>query len=224
MSLSMPELSNPTNASSSNISTVSSELRESLIRKARSGDTQAFGTLCELTRPLLERHLFSVTADRELAREITQSTFTKAFHKLKDTKPTRLYWRAWIYTIANNIVRDMWRRDRILRTFSIDEKVMMLEDADIDEYVSLTSGQIIMSGSESIAANPADLYEITESRNDLSIKLKTIMDSIDPIYARLLELSANGMTYAQISSILGISTSDVKAGLARARKEARALW
>lgn len=101
---------------------------------------------------------------------------------------------------------------------------MMLEDADIDEYVSLTSGQIIMSGSESIAANPADLYEITESRNDLSIKLKTIMDSIDPIYARLLELSANGMTYAQISSILSISTSDVKAGLARARKEARALW
>lgn len=220
----MPELLNPTNASSSNISTVSSELRESLIRKARSGDTQAFGTLCELTRPLLERHLFSITADRELAREITQSTFTKAFHKLKDTKPTRLYWRAWIYTIANNIVRDMWRRDRILRTFSIDEKVMMLEDADIDEYVSLTSGQIIMSGSESIAANPADLYEIAESQNDLSIKLKSIMESIDPIYAKLLSLSANGMTYAQIAESLDISTSDVKAGLARARKEARALW
>ena len=224
MSLSMPELSNPTNASSSNISTISFELRESLIKKARSGNTEAFGMLCELTRPLLERHLFSVTGDKELAREITQSTFTKAFYKLKDTKPTRLYWRAWIYTIANNIVRDMWRRDKVLRTFSIDEKVANLDDSDIDEYVSLVSGQIIMSGSESIAENPADIYEKNEHQNELAAKLNLVMESIDPAFANLLLLSASGMTYAQISKKLGISPSDVKAGLARARKDARALW
>ena len=111
-----------------------------------------------------------------------------------------------------------------MRTFSIDEKVANLDDSDIDEYVSLVSGQIIMSGSESIAENPADIYEKHEYQNELAVKLNRVMESIDPACANLLLLSASGMTYAQISKKLGISPSDVKAGLARARKDARALW
>lgn len=214
----MPDPSQP-----SNISALTAAARESLIAQARAGDKAAFGTLCELTRPLLERHLVAILGDRSLAQEISQSTFTKAFHKLKDTKPTRLYWRAWIYTIANNIVRDMWRRDRILKTFSIDEKVQALEDSDIDTWLSLSGATVVLGGSATASLDPALIYEARAAKEASAASLNAMLKELDPMSARLLMLSASSMTYAQIAASLDISTADVKAGLARARRDARAI-
>lgn len=197
---------------------------DKLVSAARAGDHNSFASLCELTRPSLQRHLYIVCGDLELAREITQTTFTKAFNKIGSTRPGKLYWKAWIYTIANNIIRDLRRRDQILKTFSLDEKIAHFEDSDADEYIAIINGEIVLNGSHAVAENPADIYERKEASELLSLRLNTIMQLLDKDLSNLLWLNSQGHTYVEIAGLLGISTGDVKSGLARARREAKLLW
>lgn len=197
---------------------------DSLIASARDGDPGAFASLCEAVRPALERHIHIVCGDIELARDITQTTFTKAYNKLSSTRPGKLYWRAWLYTIANNIIRDLRRRDQILRTFSLDEKVAHFEDTDTDEYIAISGGTVALSGSATIAQNPADIYEAHESALAQHHALSNLLRALDPTLSRLLVLSSQGHTYAHIASLTDMTPGEVKSALARARRDARALW
>jgi RNA polymerase sigma-70 factor (ECF subfamily) len=82
---------------------------EHLVKKARNGDDSAYGALVEaLHRPVFYVAL-SVICDHELAEDITQETFVKAYATLGDLRDdTRFV--PWLKTIARNRALSLYRK------------------------------------------------------------------------------------------------------------------
>ncbi len=87
---------------------------ERLVERARSGDGVAFACLIERYQQALSGYLLHLTGDREVALDLTQDTFVRAFRALRQTKPG-LQFKPWLYRIATNLAYDYLRRQRRFR-------------------------------------------------------------------------------------------------------------
>jgi RNA polymerase sigma-70 factor, ECF subfamily len=85
------------------------ETDASLVERARGGDRAAFAVLVERYQQPLGSYLWRLTRDRELAADLTQETFLRAYRSLAGT-PTPMLVRPWLYRIATNLAHDEFRR------------------------------------------------------------------------------------------------------------------
>src|SRR5919202_4526397 len=82
-----------------------------LIERARRGEREAFAGLVRAFQQPLGGYLFHLTGDRDLALDLTQETFVRAYTALGATRPG-LAVRAWLFRIATNLAYDQLRRRR----------------------------------------------------------------------------------------------------------------
>ena len=87
------------------------ETDASLVERARGGDRAAFAALVERYQQPLGSYLWRLTRDRELAADLTQETFLRAYRSIAAT-PTPMLVRPWLYRIATNLATDEFRRRR----------------------------------------------------------------------------------------------------------------
>jgi len=87
------------------------ETDASLVERARGGDRAAFAALVERYQQPLGSYLWRLTRDRELAADLTQDTFVRAYRSIAAT-PTPMLVRPWLYRIATNLALDEFRRRR----------------------------------------------------------------------------------------------------------------
>ena len=84
---------------------------EELIARARRGDEEAFRLIFErYTRPVIS-FIFYMVGQRELAKELAQETFVRAFgsiHKLRSEAKLS----TWLFGIAKNVSRESLRSRR----------------------------------------------------------------------------------------------------------------
>jgi RNA polymerase sigma-70 factor (ECF subfamily) len=83
----------------------------SLVERAQRGDRAAFAALVERYQQPLGTYLWRLTRDRELASDLTQDTFLRAYRSIGAT-PSLLVVRPWLYRIATNLAYDEFRRRR----------------------------------------------------------------------------------------------------------------
>lgn len=72
-----------------------------LVRLCRDGDAAAFGELIDRYQKTLFNTALRITSDYEEARDITQSTFVKAYERLDSFNPEFKFF-SWIYRILLN--------------------------------------------------------------------------------------------------------------------------
>jgi RNA polymerase sigma-70 factor (ECF subfamily) len=82
-----------------------------LIARAQAGDRAAFAALVEQHQQRLGGYLFHLLGDRDLALDLTQDTFVRAYTALGRTQPG-LALRPWLFRIATNLAYDVLRRRR----------------------------------------------------------------------------------------------------------------
>jgi RNA polymerase sigma-70 factor (ECF subfamily) len=87
------------------------EAEAELVERARGGDREAFAMLVAHHQQPLGGYLFHLLGDRELALDLTQDTFVRAYTALSATRPG-LAIRAWLFRIATNLAYDVLRRRR----------------------------------------------------------------------------------------------------------------
>jgi RNA polymerase sigma-70 factor, ECF subfamily len=85
-----------------------------LVERAQKGDRAAFAALVERYQQPLGSYLWRLTRDRELASDLTQDAFLRAYRSIAATPPGLLV-RPWLYRIATNLAYDEFRRRRRLR-------------------------------------------------------------------------------------------------------------
>ncbi len=90
---------------------------EDLVRRARGGDQDAFGRLVELHQPRIYATLAKMTGDRDLALDLTQDAFIRAWEKL-DGFGGRAAFSTWLYRIAVRLAYDAL--DRRKRTVDVE--------------------------------------------------------------------------------------------------------
>ncbi len=85
---------------------------ERVIQKAKGGDKDAFGKLYLLFRNQIFRYTYYLIYDRNLAEDLTQLTFLKAWLAIPHFSTRKGTLQSYLYAIARNLVIDYQRRKK----------------------------------------------------------------------------------------------------------------
>jgi RNA polymerase sigma-70 factor (ECF subfamily) len=110
-----------------------------LVDRAKDGDADAFGTLYDRFLPEILRYLTHRTGDEEVAQDLAQQVFLKAWQAIPRYQHRGIPFRAWLYRMAHNQMVDYFRSRR--HTADVDEievpeapeaedRVLLLETRD----------------------------------------------------------------------------------------------
>lgn len=170
-----------------------------LIRQARAGNEAAFGRLVERHTPGLFRVVYRAINDTVEAEAIVQETFLRAWESIRrrryreDERPLFSY----LVTIALNLARDRFRRERWL-DFSGLEQI-----------------------AESMPAPEAG-PEAQVEKAEMLAALAAAVTGLPPAYRAVIALRYDaGMSYQEISEILGLPLNTVRTHLSRAKANLR---
>ncbi len=84
-----------------------------VIERARNGDEEAFVLIYERFSPQIYRYVYRLVSSYELADDITQETFLKAFQGIRGIARDSNV-SAWLYRIASNACFDVLRRRKLI--------------------------------------------------------------------------------------------------------------
>lgn len=82
---------------------------QSLIQKAKSGDSAAFGKLYDRYLPPIYRFVFIKVGRKQDAEDIAQQVFASAWQNIEGFEFKGFPFSSWIYRIASNAVIDYYR-------------------------------------------------------------------------------------------------------------------
>lgn len=168
-------------------------IENELMLRVQAGDLEAFEQLVGRYQSMVYGLALSILRTHEDAEEAAQDAFVKLYRARHQFDGTREL-EPWMLRIAGNACRDRLRRRRAAA-------LPVAEDASGD------SAMLLPDGRESFAA------EVT-TQQLVRLELERLSDK-----ARMpLELKyLRGLTNQQIADALGISVSNVKVQLARAK-------
>ena len=173
-----------------------------LVEQMQDGSRDAFEKLYEEYYDRLYFFVLKNVGNKEAAEDITQDTFIKSLEKIHTLKQPENF-VTWLHTIAYRRCTDLFRSRRRDVYFDTDEE---LEDA-----------------LESHSLNePVMVPEDYATNKDISRQLKTMIDSLKPdMKSALILYYYNDMSLTDISKTMGISETNVKQKLFRARRKLR---
>jgi RNA polymerase sigma-70 factor (ECF subfamily) len=83
-----------------------------LVERARHGDAEAFGGLYDRYQPEILRYLTHRLRDPDLAEDLTQQVFLKAWQAVPRYQQRGVPFKAWLYRMAHNQMIDYFRARR----------------------------------------------------------------------------------------------------------------
>jgi len=83
-----------------------------LVERARAGDDRAFSVLYQRHFDAVFGYVLVRTRDRALAEEFTSETFLRAFRRIDSITYHGTSFRAWVMTIARNLILDEFKSAR----------------------------------------------------------------------------------------------------------------
>ncbi len=180
------------------------EIDVSLIKKAQTGDVEAFGEIFKQINKRIYNFLLQLSSDRELAADLTQETFIRAFKGLKSLKSSDAF-VPWLHRIALNLYRDEMKKPR-LHTESITQNLSESED-DEDENV--------VKQIPDWTNNPERIANDKELKNVVRKAISTLPE----IHRTAVIMHhIEGMEVEEIAKTLKIRKGTVMSRLARARE------
>jgi RNA polymerase sigma-70 factor (ECF subfamily) len=176
---------------------------EQLMKALQGGNDQAFNLLMKRYRRRLYHYLIGYTRSHEDAEDLVQETFFRVY-KSRNAYEEIARFSTWLYTIAINLARTHFKKQKRVQMNSIDETydekdgsgsaiIHQLPDARPGADETLHSKMVVSSVRRAI-------YELPEE------------------YGELLHLRENKeMSYEEISSAAGLPMGTVKSRINRGR-------
>ena len=172
---------------------------EALAAEARGGSEEAFALLVERYQRPVYSLLFRMVRSQELAEDVAQEAFVKAWRALARFDETRKF-SSWLFKIAHNTALDHLRRQG-LDTLSLD--------APIGEDESAPA-----LPEDPRAENPLARLEARDSGR----ALEQAIARIRPQYREILLLRfQQELSYEEIADLLGVPLGTVKIHIFRGR-------
>lgn len=103
-----------------------------LVDRAKLGDTDAFGGLYDRFQPEIARYLSHRTGDAEVAQDLAQQVFLKAWQAIPRYEHRGAPFRAWLYRMAHNQMVDHFRARRPTTDL---ENVEIVEEPEAESFV-----------------------------------------------------------------------------------------
>lgn len=171
-----------------------------LWRRAAAGDRSAFGELFERHVQSVWNHAFRLTGSRQLAEDLTSTTFLTAWRKRNDMTLVRDSALPWLYAVAGNLARSEQRSStRFLRAL----RRLPADDAEHDHADSVANR---VGDEERLRVVLAGVRTLPRSERQ-AVELCLI----------------GGLTTADTAAALGITEVSVRSEISRARRRLRTI-
>jgi len=175
-----------------------------LIADASQGDIDAFNRLIIEYQDLLYNHAYGLLGDRQMAEDVTQDGFIRAFQRINQFRGGSF--RAWLLRIVTNACYDATRRFQRHPTVSL--------------FPENESGEEIESPAWEADSGPS--VEALVERNAVTAQVYRALDELPAAYRSVVTLvDLQGLDYVEVAHILKIPLGTVKSRLARARLRLR---
>jgi RNA polymerase sigma-70 factor (ECF subfamily) len=179
---------------------INDDPEERLVQRARKGDDAAYSELVVKYTPRLYGIVRRMVSDSLEAEAIVQEAFLRAWQSLRNRKnspPDKRPFFSFLVTIALNLGRDQWRRDRFL---------------DFGELEEIT---------ETIADREPGIEEVINNAETLASLAKAV-EELPPAYRMVIALRYDAdMKYDEIANILNLPVNTVRTHLRRAKEQLR---
>ncbi len=113
-----------------------------LLRKHGNGDREAFDELVRKYQRPLYSLLFRMVSDHEDAADLLQKTFVKAFTRA-GTFEGRSSFKTWLYQIAINLAKNLYRDRSRLQQVSVDDVVLSRDPGTLNGLISRESRELL---------------------------------------------------------------------------------
>lgn len=167
------------------------EIEKEILAEAKRGDLKSFEKILFTFEKRIFNYILAIVKHRQDAEDLTQEVFLKLYKNLKYIEP-ELNFRAWLYAIATNTVRDWFRKKgRQPELFIINEPDNNFETIDED----------------------FSYYKLENTKD-----IRQALDSLKPAYRTVLSLFYwQGFGYEEIAQILNLPLNTVKTYIRRAK-------
>ena len=175
---------------------------EELMISCSRGNPGAFATLMRRYEARLNRYINGFVKNNDLAQDLTQETFLRAYRSRKTYTPKASF-AAWIYRIATNLCHDEFRRKRAYPTVSLNTSftVQITEKGDEETY-------------ELYEFFPDDSIlppDVEIEKEEQRARLRSAIESLSEKHRTVILMHVyKGMEYADIAKQLGCSVGTVK--------------
>ncbi len=166
---------------------------QDVISRVIAGDRDAFAVLIGRYSDPLYRHALGMTGSPDVAEDILQTSFIKAYHHLTEVRGR---FDAWLFRIVANGCKD-WLKNIRRTHLSYDE------DDQPSGY-----------------ASPDEDLDRTELRNDLDYALAQLAPSLREAF---IMKHVEGRSYEEMADLLGTTVGALKMRVHRAREALQAL-
>jgi len=170
-----------------------------LVEETRSGHTDAFGVLVHRYERRLIRVIDRFVEDHELARDLAQETFLRAFERLAQFDPSRRF-GPWLFRIGVNLTLDHLRKRKRRGFWNLF--------------------------SESPTERPPD-PAVPDPRDDLDLsqEVRAVLNEMPEKYRIVLVLrDLENLSTSEISAILERKEATIRWRLSEARTQFQRLW
>ena len=172
------------------------ETDETLVLLTLAGEQQAYEALVVRYQKAVIASAMAITKNRFMAEDAAQDAFVTAWMKLNTLQETQKYGQ-WVCRIAKNCALNMLTRYRSFLPLETVDKLNLWDDRQ---------------------QNPAELYALSEERNEVSKSLEGLPAKVQ----RIIHLHYfEGLSIAEIADQMRISEGTVKWQLHDGRKRIR---
>ena len=176
-------------------------LEEMLVKKAKSGDEQAFSAIVKSYEKQVYNSALYIAKNREDALDISQEVFIKLWRTLPSFRGEASL-KTWIAKITRTCAID-YVKARNLKT----AQPLVYENDD---------GKDIDVIDDDVSSDPIKSYE----RKENIAAVRRAIDSLpNPIKETLILRELHDLSYADIATVLGISEGTVKSRISRGREQ-----
>jgi RNA polymerase sigma-70 factor (ECF subfamily) len=154
--------------------------------------------------------LFRFTGDFRTAEDLAQEAFLRVFKKIQDYNSTAKF-STWLYTIASNLAKDEFKRRSRHPARSLDWKSGGDTTRDMPQA----------KAADTTSSVPGARLE----KDEVRLNVNKALDLLEAHDREILVLKdVQGLSYDEISEILGLPMGTVKSRISRARTAFKEVW
>jgi RNA polymerase sigma-70 factor (family 1) len=166
---------------------------QELLVKLAEGDECAFEQLYLIYSPKIYRKILQLVKQAAVAEEILQDVFVKIWER-REVLDNQKSFRSFLYTIAKNLVVDLFRRA------ALDRRMLEKFIIDNTEFYNPFEG-------------------IDDPEEESKAIVQTALDILPPQRKKIYRLvKIEGKSYGEVAEMLGISTSTINDHVVKATK------
>ncbi len=172
-----------------------------LMQRAKAGEKEAFALLYENFYTPIFRFVYAKVSDRQLAEDLTQTVFMKAFAASKNFSDDTRAPLAYFFTIARNLLTDHYRKPK---------EVNIVSDSD--------DNQDFFEAQPSEELTPDQQVEAKQK----TAQLKEVIGQLKPEYQEILELKFfHELSNKEIADRTGKTEANIRQIQVRALRKVR---